>query len=101
MQYPPEVAPRFLEGGRVHRVVDCSEGGFRYVPADAVLPAIGSMVSGVLEFRDETTLEVAGAVVRIQAGEVAVHCAERPIPLGVVMREQRLLLARYPFRGTS
>ena len=83
---------------RVHRVVDCSETGFRYAPADERFPDIGSTVEGTLDFRGTEELEVKGTVVRIQAGEIAVHCGDTPIPLGVILREQRYLRVHFPFR---
>ena len=98
LQYPPEAAPRFIDGGVIHRVVDLGEGGFRYAPSDGQGPVAGSEVKGILEFPEDDPVEVRGTVVRIQAGEVAVHCAPRGIPLAVVLREQRRLRRRYPFR---
>jgi hypothetical protein len=99
VQYPPEAAPRYLEGGLAHRVVDCSEGGFRYAPRDGVAPAPGGATSGVIEFPGGETVDVVGTIVRIQNGEVAVNCAGRPIPLAIILTEQRRLRAHYPFRA--
>jgi hypothetical protein len=97
LRYPPDAAPKYREEGRVHRVVDIGEGGFRYAPSNPEALEAGETTSGVIEFRDGRTLEVAGTIVRIQGGEVAVHCAERPIPLAVVLTEQREVRKRYPF----
>jgi hypothetical protein len=80
-------------------VIDIGEGGFRYAPSSGVVPAVGTAVKGVLEFPEDDPLEVAGTVVRIQNGEVAVHCAPKGIPMALVIREQRRVRRRYPFRS--
>ena len=85
-------------GGVTHRIVDIGEGGFRYAAEDGA-PATGQTVKGVIEFEDHDPLEVEGNVVRTQAGEVAVRCPPRSIPLSVVIREQQRVRRRYPFRG--
>ena len=98
VSYPPQAAPRFRAGELAHRVVDFSEGGFRYVPTDGVIPAPGDAVAGVIDFREDESVAVEGRVVRIQAGEVAVSCPAGMIPLRIVLREQRWLLVHFPFR---
>ena len=98
LQYPPPAAPKFVMDGVTYRIVDIGEGGFRYAaPEDA--PATGQTVKGVIEFEDHDPLAVEGTVVRTQAGEVAVRCPPRSIPLSVVIREQQRVRRRYPFRG--
>ena len=99
LQYPPQAAPRFVCAGVAHRVVDIGEGGFRYAPATQPVPLAGETISGVLEFPEDDPLEVQGTVVRLQGGEVAVKCAPRPIPLALVLSEQRRMRRRFPFRG--
>jgi hypothetical protein len=99
LQYPADAAPRFLDGSVRHRVVDIGEGGFRYAPEDGITPLAGTPVTGVLEFPGENPLDVIGTVVRIQGGEVAVHCTPRGIPMALVIREQKRVRKRYPFRG--
>ena len=59
----------------------------------------GETVSGTLEFPEDDPLEIEGTVVRLQGGEVAVKCTARPIPLRLVLREQRRLRRRFPFRA--
>ena len=98
LQYPIDAAPKFVEAGLSHRVVDIGEGGFRYAPSAGPLPAAGTPVKGVLEFPEDDPIEVAGTVVRVQDGEVAVHCVPRGIPMALVIREQRRVRKKYPFR---
>ena len=97
--YPIDAAPKFIEAGIGHRVVDIGEGGFRYAPTGGVIPAAGTPVKGTLEFPDEDPIEVVGTVVRIQSGEVAVRCAPPGLPMALVIREQKRVRRRYPFRG--
>lgn len=99
LAYPAQVAPKFRQGTLAHRIVDIGEGGFRYAPTDGPWPAVGDSVAGVIEFTSSAPLEVEGVVVRIQAGEIAVHCTPRPIPLAIVLREQQELRRRFPFRA--
>jgi hypothetical protein len=95
--YPPPAAPCFVASGVQHRVVDIGEGGFRYVAASDAVPSHGSEVKGTIEFPEDDPLEVEGVVVRYRDGEIAVHCNRRPIPLALVLREQRRLRRKYPF----
>jgi hypothetical protein len=101
LRYPVGGAPSFVESGLTHRVVDIGEGGFRYAPSQGPTPQVGSVVTGVIEFAEGEPLELEGIVVRVQGGEVAVHCAQRAIPLAVVLREQRYVRRHYPFRDST
>jgi hypothetical protein len=98
LPYPPQVAPQFLAEGVEHRVVDLGEGGFRYVVSSGPVPLEGQPVKGTIRFAEEDPLDVEGFVVRYSNGEIAVHCKTRPIPLAIVLREQRRLRRQFPFR---
>jgi hypothetical protein len=76
-------------------VIDCSERGVRFRPQTAP-PAVGTEIRGQVRFRSGVEVAVEGMVIRIQAGDVAVHLNRRPIPLGVIYDEQRFLRARFP-----
>jgi hypothetical protein len=99
LEYPPAGAPTFVELGVARRVVDIGEGGFRFAHDHIEQVLAGQRVSGVIEFPEGESLNVEGTVVRVQNGEVAVHCAPRVIPLSIVLSEQRRLRRRFPFRG--
>ena len=99
LQYPPEAAPRFICYAVDHTIIDIGEGGFRYALAAPPGPQVGEEVKGTIEFPEEGPLEVEGVAVRIGGGDIAVHCKVRPIPLAIVLREQRRLRRRYPFRA--
>ena len=47
---------------------------------------------------EDDPLDVEGFVVRYSNGEIAVHCKTRPIPLAIVLREQRRLRRQFRFR---
>ena len=98
--YPPQAAPYFVaDSGLRHRIVDIGEGGFRYSHDSGPAPLPAETVKGKIEFPEESALDVIGVVVRYSVGEIAVHCKTRPIPLAVVLREQRRLRRKYPFRA--
>ena len=96
--YPPQAAPKFVSNGVTYRVVDIGEGGFRYAIEEPPYPLPGDAIKGVLEFEEEDPFEVEGVALRLQGGELAVHCAKKSIPLAIVLREQRRLRRRFPFR---
>lgn len=98
LQYPPAGAPTFMDAGVARRVVDIGEGGFRFVHDHIEQITSGQTVRGVIEFPEGDSLSVEGTVVRLQNGEVAVRCAERVIPLSIVLSEQMRLRRRFPFR---
>lgn len=79
-----------------HELVDCSEGGLRYLPSDGVHPTVGTERSGVLRFRRGRPIRVEGEVVRIQDGEVALQLAHDGIPFPRLWAEQMRLRSRYP-----
>ena len=103
IEYPLRARPRFTAAdGRTWPVDNCSELGFRYqtegeVAAEA-LPPLGAAVRGRIEFRDGLGADVAGVVVRVASGDVAVRLDPPGVPLPIVWAEQRFLLAHYPAR---
>lgn len=101
VRYPDVAAPRFVERGLTHRIVNIGAGGFRCMPADRATPMVGSVVAGIIDFRQAEPLTIEGIVVGVQAGEVDVHCAKRAIPLAVVLREQRHIRQHSPGREST
>jgi len=100
LSYPAQAAPRFVIDGTSHRVIDIGEGGFRFAREGRALADIGQPVKGTIEFPEgEDPLEVEGVVIRQVEGDIAVHCRSKSIPLGLVMREQKRLRQRFPFRA--
>lgn len=96
IRYPVEVRPVYRTScGEEHSVVDCSGQGLHYVAA-GLTPEIGAATAGTIRFQTGDEIRVAGTVVRVRAGEVAVHLTERDIDWRVIFREQKFLLQRYP-----
>ena len=104
--YPVPDRPRIvLADGTTGRVIDCSEHGLRYRPdrrpdARHPLPAFGVVLEARIEFLAAPDATVAGRVIRVDDGTVALYVASPPIPLNALFAEQRALRVRYPF-GTG
>ena len=96
IHYPLPERPVLLAAGLSHPVLDCSEHGLRYLRTASTQVDIGDVVRGVLTFRRGTQVIVEGEVVRIQGDQIAVHLNITPIPLGIILDEQRHLRAHYP-----
>ena len=99
--YAEAARPRFAlaDGGR-GVVVDCSESGVRYRPDPRQpLPVFGSIVEGRIAFAAGGPTPIAGRVIRVGRGEVALYLAPPGIPLRVLFAEQRALRERYAGGG--
>lgn len=107
LRYPEALRPVLeveqpLECASRYPVVDLSERGLRYLAAgDALdagavaLPRLGArVVARLLPEEGEEPIAVAGRVVRVQDGEVALHLGATPIPLTAFLAEQRRVLRR-------
>ena len=97
VRYPAGERPELVADYEPGEVLDCSERGARYRAPAGARPAVGAAVEGLLRFRrgaDGAEVEVAGVVVRVAGGEVAVHFTRAPVPLGVMLEEQRRLRRR-------
>ena len=94
VRYPAGERPELVADYEPGEVLDCSERGARYrAPPDA-RRAVGAVLEGLLRFGRGAEVEVAGVVVRVAGGEVAVHFTRAPVPLGVMLEEQRRLRRR-------
>lgn len=98
IQYPLPERPVLLAEGQSYPVLDCSEHGLRFIRKLAMPLEVGDIVRGVLTFRRGTQTVVEGEVVRIQGDQVALHLNITPIPLGIVLDEQRHLRSKYAMR---
>ena len=89
--YPFAERPSLEIGRTSFEVVECSEQGLRYVLGERHSPTMGSQVAGRLVFRSGEVIDVAGDVVRLQDGSVALVLEAPGIPFALVIREQRYL----------
>jgi hypothetical protein len=78
----------------VHDVVDVSERGLRYEARDLDVPAIGTLVYGVVRFRGSGEIELTGTAIRTH-GELVVLALEPPgVPFANILKEQRYLRSK-------
>ncbi|MGH7620506.1 MAG: PilZ domain-containing protein [Gemmatimonadaceae bacterium] len=92
--YPMDERPNFEIGRFVYEVIDCSERGIRYHVKDRRVPAVGTPLGGVLQFRRGGEIEITGEVIRTRAGTVALALDLPGIPFSDILGEQRYLRAR-------
>lgn len=94
IEYPRRARP-ILELDEVeYPVVDCSENGIRFKSGGVAFQK-GDPVTGVIRFRGRGETKVAGSVVRVQEGHVALLLEEAGIPFPIILAEQRYLRANY------
>jgi hypothetical protein len=86
--YPQEDRPRFVLGDSICEVLDCSERGLRFRSSSPQLPYLGDRLVGRLRFQRGEELHLRGAVVRIEADQIAVHLDDTGIPFGTILQEQ-------------
>lgn len=97
--YPADQRPRLVVGLSILEVLDCSEGGLRFVPpADAEDEGAGE-VEGRLRLPGGEELRVRGEVVRSAEGERALRFEGRGIPFRTILRQQVYLRGR--LRGSA
>jgi hypothetical protein len=68
--YPREAAPSIIVGGMVHRVLDLSEAGVRFLKTRIRDFAIKEEVDATLVFHDNDQLMVRGTIIRIRMDQV-------------------------------
>lgn len=95
IRYPLRERPPLVVDGVTHAVVDCCEGGIRFVGGEEPW-ATGHTLEGLLTLRGGAVVAVRGRVLRVQEGEVAVELASPGIPFAEILEEQRYLRSRYP-----
>jgi len=92
VEYPGREGPTFTLGPHLLAVVDCSETGLRYVlPEGEPPPQVGSVVRGVVHFRDGTDVDVAGDVIRIFGHSAGIRFDGPGIPFATILKEQDYL----------
>jgi hypothetical protein len=97
--YPLRARPRIVIEGQEYLVFDCSEGGVRYQLEAAAAPEIGTTVVGRIRFRRGAEVEVAGHIVRVENGAVAVRLDRPGIGMANILDEQRYLRTNFPMHG--
>ena len=99
--YPPAARPRFYMEGTEFEVLDCSEGGVRFLcPPELDLPEPGTQVTGSIRLlHGAQKHEVKGTVLRWLGRQVSVQFEKPGIPLQAIFSEQRYMARRFPARA--
>jgi hypothetical protein len=102
VEYPAQDRPTFTARQLSGEVTDCSETGVRVlVPAGfpgEVGMVAGEPLSATIRFAEGETVEVEGTVVRHAGTTLVLRLDVAQIPFGRIIREQRWLRSRYPWR---
>ena len=89
IEYPDGDRPVLVVGDRTLEVLDCSERGLRYaLDATPPAPEVGTELRGRVRFPPGNEVEIEGAVLRVQAREVAVLFTTQWIPRDVIVSER-------------
>lgn len=93
--YPPSDSAMFKCLGHSMRVLDVSEQGLAVErPPNFLLPKNDATLSGKLDFPDQTSALVAGKVLRTDE-KTLIILLDKPIPLNIIMGQQRWLLKKF------
>jgi hypothetical protein len=72
----------------VHQVLDVTVRGLRIRHTHPVRPALGAKIAGTLMFVDQRPPQpLTGIIIRVQAADVAILCADGTFPEAWVMEE--------------
>ncbi|MBI3789766.1 MAG: PilZ domain-containing protein [Gemmatimonadetes bacterium] len=104
IRFPERAVPHLVIGREPRRVLDVSEGGLRYLLADAeTAPEVDAEFAATLRLHEGREVAVRAVVARVEGRKVSCRLHPPGIPLNVMFAEQRWLLRRYPllFRAAS
>lgn len=89
-----------MSGGVSYPVMNLSEQGLLLaVPNQkTTVFALGGLFSGSLTFHDSESFLVIGKITRVTADSIAIQL-RKPIPLRIIMAEQRRLIQYFPKRA--
>jgi len=100
--YPWDERPRFVLRSQICEVLDCSERGLRFRVESPGALAVGSEISGRLRLNRGPEVVVAGVVVRVGDGEIALSLQEPGVSFHLILKEQiRLRKAREEESGSD
>ncbi|MBM4315993.1 MAG: hypothetical protein FJ116_00765 [Deltaproteobacteria bacterium] len=98
VEYPSESAPKLLSSGEPLKVLDLSEQGLRFQPKSTVNFKSGNTFAGSLTFQSGESFLVFGTIQRVNANTVSIEL-KKPIPLRIIMAEQRRLIQTFQKRA--
>ena len=94
IDYPPDDRPYVRYGERRCAVINLSERGVLIRISQSEKTKVGETLAMTIEFADTSTIDVEGCVLRRDAEAMVLHLNTR-IPLGVIVEQQRQLIAKY------
>ena len=92
--YPFADRPIIEIGRHVHDVVDISERGVQYEARDRAIPAMGSLVYGLVRFKGSDAVAVTGTVIRLSETLVVLALEPPGVPFSNILKEQRYLRSK-------
>jgi hypothetical protein len=95
LRYPLPSRPRLIVNGLPFQVTEISESGSKVLLDAHDQSNLNGDPEGVFCFHDETSIKVVVSFVRMAEDEVVLKLTP-PIPLQVIMAEQRWILSQYP-----
>lgn len=88
--------PKIVIANYPHEVIDLSEQGVKYKITATQRPQATGTVKGRLVFRNGTSVEVEGSLIRIdETQQTAAIQLTKGIPLQTMMEQHRLLIQNY------
>lgn len=98
VEYPSESAPKLLSSGETLKVLDLSEHGLRFQPKSTVTFKTGNNFAGSLTFQSGESFLVFGIIRRVNTDTISIEL-KKPIPLRIIMAEQRRLIQLFQKRA--
>jgi hypothetical protein len=94
IHYPTMDRPVLKISGRPFQIANISERGVCLAFRGGFPMGVGDSIRGTIHFKSEKTHRVVGTIIRKVEGKL-VFTLDEPIPLPIIMEEQRFLLKKY------
>ena len=94
IHYPTLDRPVFKIAGRPFAVPNISERGVCLTFRGEFPMGVGDAIRGTIEFKSEKSVKVTGKIIR-KVEDRIIFTLDSPIPLPIIMEEQRFLLKKY------
>lgn len=95
LKYPKRARPYVRLGEEMFQVTEVSEGGMRMIVNNFNSMYKGLSIKGILNLNDEDQVEIEGAVLRFDQGEVIVQLRKGPT-FKIMVEQQRHIKTKYP-----
>ena len=95
IEYPADVRPIMSVNGSTCHVLELSEGGGRVPTSEAKSTWFKNGVETSIEFQCGQSVATEASLIRIDADQIVLRFSP-PIPLPIIIEEQRLLIIQFP-----